>query len=85
MMRSQSSRPFEGLLHRGMAPVILGSLVFAVAFGCRGVAWAAGGSSDDSAELKQQVLELQQEIKELKGEIKVIKTEAEVKAPAAPA
>ena len=84
-MRSQSSRPFEGLLHRWMVPVILGSLVFAVAFGCRGVAWAAGGSSDDSAELKQQVLELQQEIKELKGEIKVIKTEAEVKAPAAPA
>jgi hypothetical protein len=62
----------------------LASLGLAIALGSSGVAWAAGGS-DDSAELKQQVLELKQELQELKGEIGTMKAQAEVKAPAAPA
>jgi hypothetical protein len=56
----------------------------AIALGLGGVAWAAGGGSDDSTELKQQVLELKQELQELKGEIGAMKSQAEVKAPATP-
>ena len=57
----------------------------AIALGSGGVAWAAGGASDDSAELKKEVLELKQELQELKGEVGAMKSQAEVKAPAAPA
>ena len=64
----------------------LASIGLAAALGLSGVAWAAdaGSGSDDSAELKQQVLELRQELKELRGEIGAIKAQDEVKTPAAP-